>query len=285
MNQNEILFFDKALQRADELQGACRKFEIARAAIEALETNDAGLYIRVMSIDNEVGYTIPDLPQNVEDGIKTVLLSHFNTQISNARKVVLKQAFPPEDMEAVREKLNVVFDTPTTVNTLAETFANAMNRKMQEALEEVKTEEPSTAAEEAPSTAEDDPTKLVPPPMAAEKVTNEEIMELASQGLTAKQIADKTGMKANTVCHRIAYMNDKNKREQGIEKPAPKPRAYTRDVISDEELEEQYFKRGLTIKAIAEKLGINPSSLYKRIEAMRDKRFKIAKECVSSKQS
>ena len=281
MNQNEILFFDKALQRADELQGACRRFEIARAAIEALEANDAALYIRVTSDDNQEGYYIPDLPQNVEDGVKTVLLSHFNTQISNARKVVLKQAFPPEDMEAVREKLNVVFDTPTTVNTLAETFANAMNRKMQEALKEVKTEEPSTAAE-APSTAEDDPTKLVPPPMAAEKVTNEEIMELANQGLTAKQIADKTGMKANTVCHRIAYMNDKSKREQGIEKPVPKPRAYTRDIISDEELEEQYFRRGLTIKEIAEKLGINPSSLYKRVEAMRDKRFEIAKECVSS---
>ena len=269
MNQDEILSFDKALQRADELQGACRKFEIARAAIEALEANDAGLYIRVMDVGNQEGYTIPDLPQNVEDGIKTILLSHFNTQISNARKVVLKQAFPPEDMEAIREKLNVVFDTPTTVNTLAETFVNAMNRKMQEAREEVKTEEPSTAAEEVPT-------------KAAEKVTNEEIMELAHQGLTAKQIADKTGMKANTVCHRIAYMNDKSKREQGIEKPAPKPRTYTRDIISDAELEEQYFKRGLTIKAIAEKIGINPSSLYKRIEAMRDKRFEIAKECVSS---
>ena len=271
MNQNEILFFDKALQRADELQGACRKFEIARAAIEALEANDAGLYIRVMDVDNQEGYTIPDLPQNVEDEIKTVLLSHFNTQISNARKVVLKQAFPPEDMEAIREKLNVVFDTPTTVNTLAETFANAMDRKMQEALKEVKTEEPSTAAEEAPSTA-------------AEKVSNERIEELLRQGLTHAQIAKMVGMTANAVSHRIAYIKDKKDREQGIEKSAPKPRTYTRDIISDAELEEQYFKHGLTIKAIAEKFGINPSSLYKRIEAMRDKRFEIAKECVSSQQ-
>lgn len=271
MNQDEILFFDKALQRADELQGACRRFEIARAAIEALEANDAALYIRVMDVGNQEGYTIPDLPQNVEDGIKTVLLSHFNTQISNARKVVLKQAFPPEDMETIREKLNVVFDTPTTVNTLAETFANAMNRKMQEALEEVKTEEPSTAAEEEPTTA-------------AEKVSNERIEELLRQGLTHAQIAKMVGMTANAVSHRIAYIKDKKDREQGIEKPAPKPRAYTRDIISDAELEEQYFKHGLTIKAIAEKFGINPSSLYKRIEAMRDKRFEIAKECVSSQQ-
>jgi len=282
MNQNEILFFDKALQRADELQGACRKFEIARAAIEALEANDAALYIRVMDVGNQEGYTIPDLPQNVEDGVKTILLSHFNAQISDARKVVLKQAFPPEDMEAVREKLNVVFDTPTNVNTLAETFANALNRKMKEALKEVKTEESSTAAEEAPSTAEDDPTKLVPPPMAAEKVSNEKIEELLRGGFTHAQIAKMVGMTANAVSHRIAYIKDKKDREQGIEKPAPKPRAYTREIISDEELEEQYFKRGLTIKAIAEKLGINPSSLYKRVEAMRDKRFEIAKECVSS---
>ena len=281
MNQNEILFFDKALQRADELQGACRRFEIARAAIEALEANDATLYIRVTSNDNQEGYKIPDLSQNVEDGVKRLLLSYFDAQISDARKVVLKQALPPEDMEAVREKLNVVFNTPTTVNTLAETFANAMNRKMQEALKEVKTEESSTAAEEAPSTAEDDPTKLVPPPMAAEKVSNEKIEELLSGGFTHAQIAKMVGMTANAVSHRIAYIKDKKDREQGIEKPAPKPRAYTREIISDEELEEQYFKHGLTIKEIAEKLGINPSSLYKRVEAMRDKRFEIAKECVS----
>ncbi len=144
-----------------------------------------------------------------------------------------------------------------------------------EDVSEKQKEDPEQAAEPEP---EKEPTK------AAEKVTNEEIMELAHQGLTAKQIADKTGMKANTVCHRIAYLNDKSKREQDIEKPAPKPRAYTRDIISDAELEEQYFKRGLTIKAIAENLGINPSSLYKRIEAMRNKRYEIAKECVSSQQ-
>jgi len=270
MNQNEMLFFDKALQRAEELHGACRKFEIARAAIEALEANDAALYIRVTSNDNEEGYKIPDLPQNVEDDIKKFLLSHFHNQISDARKVVLKQAFPPEDMEAVREKLNVVFDTPTTVNTLAETFANAMNRKMQEALKEVKTEESSTAAEEAPSTA-------------AVKVSNERIEQLQAEGLTATQIAKVTGMKPNTVTHRIQYNKDKIDRKKGIEKSEAKPRTFTADLISDEELEEQYFKRGKTIKEIADGLKIKPYGLYKRIEAMRDKRHDIAKECASSK--
>ena len=171
----------------------------------------------------------------------------------------LKEVAPEEPEQAAEEAAKYV--------QASQRITAELNKNNTKTLQEMVDEQ----AEEAPSTA-------------AEKVTNEEIMELAHQGLTAKQIADKTGMKANTVCHRIAYMNDKSKREQGIEKPNPKPRAYTRDIISDEELEEQYFKRGLTIKAIAENFGINPSSLYKRIEAMRNKRYEIAKECVSSQQ-
>ena len=52
--------------------------------------------------------------------------------------------------------------------------------------------------------------------------------------------------------------------------------------MTDEELERLYFKEGLTVKQIAQKYDAGPAGLYKRIEVMRDKRFKISKECVSS---
>ena len=55
-----------------------------------------------------------------------------------------------------------------------------------------------------------------------------------------------------------------------------------KDIISDTELEEQYFKHGKTVKEIAQKYGIKPDGLYKRIEAMKAQRQDIAKECVSS---
>lgn len=126
-------------------------------------------------------------------------------------------------------------------------------------------------AEEAPSTA-------------AVKVSNERIEQLQAEGLTATQIAKVTGMKPNTVTHRIQYNKDKIDRKKGIEKSEAKPRTLTADLISDEELEEQYFKRGKTIKQIADELNIKPYGLYKRIEAMRDKRQDIAKECASSQQ-
>lgn len=121
------------------------------------------------------------------------------------------------------------------------------------------------------------------PSTAAVKVSNERIEQLQAEGLTATQIAKVTGMKPNTVVHRIAYNKDKIDRKQGVEKSEAKPRTITADLISDEELEEQYFKRGKTIKQIADELNIKPYGLYKRIEAMRDKRHDIAKECASSK--
>lgn len=172
-----------------------------------------------------------------------------------------------------------------------------------EGLQEVAPEEPEQEAEEAAKyvqasqriTAElnKNNTKTLQemvdeqaeaPSAAAEKVSNERIEELLRQGLTHAQIAKMVGMTANAVSHRITYIKDKKEREQGIEKPEAKPRTLTADLISDEELEEQYFKRGKTIKQIADELKIKPYGLYKRVEAMRDKRFEIAKECVSSQQ-
>lgn len=130
--------------------------------------------------------------------------------------------------------------------------------------------------------AEPEPEKA--PSTAAAKVSNERIEQLQAEGLSPTQIAKVTGMKPNTVVHRIAYNKDKIDRKQGVEKSEAKPRTITADLISDEELEEQYFKRGKTIKQIADELNIKPYGLYKRIEAMRDKRHDIAKECASSQQ-
>lgn len=170
-----------------------------------------------------------------------------------------------------------------------------------EGLQEVAPEEPEQAAEEPElltalkeaayrdvnkmmgiTAAEPEPEKA--PSTAAVKVSNERIEQLQAEGLTATQIARVTGMKPNTVVHRIAYNKDKIDRKQGVEKPEAKPRTLTADLISDEELEEEYFKRGKTIKQIADELNIKPYGLYKRIEAMRDKRQDIAKECASSQQ-
>ena len=91
-------------------------------------------------------------------------------------------------------------------------------------------------------------------------------------------------MKPDTVTHRIRYNKDKIDRKKGVTKPAPQPRVLSKDIITDTELEEQYFKFGKTVKEIAQKYGIKPDGLYKRVEAMKAQRQNIAKECVSSQQ-
>lgn len=156
-----------------------------------------------------------------------------------------------------------------------------------EGLQEVAPEKPEQVAEEAPSTAaEEKPESLPfgPKPIAAVKVSNERIEQLQAEGLSPTQIAKVTGMKPDTVTHRIRYNKDKIDRQRGVIKPAPQPRVLSKDIITDTELEEQYFKFGKTVKEIAQKYGIKPDGLYKRIEAMKAERQNIAKECVSSQQ-
>ena len=108
-----------------------------------------------------------------------------------------------------------------------------------------------------------------------------ESIEKAKQ--TVKQI---TEPREKTDEEKLADMFErmKPKAEQktppkAAEKAAPKP---SKDKVTDEELERLYFKEGLTVKQIAQKYDAGPAGLYKRIEVMRDKRFKISKECVSS---
>lgn len=144
-----------------------------------------------------------------------------------------------------------------------------------EGLQEVAPEEPEQSAEEPEllttlkevayrdvnkmmgiTAAEPEPEEA--PSTAAVKVSNERIEQLQAEGLSPTQIAKVTGMKPNTVTHRIQYNKDKIDRKQGVEKPEAKPRTLTAELISDEELEEQYFKRGKTIKQTADELNIKP---------------------------
>ncbi len=170
-----------------------------------------------------------------------------------------------------------------------------------EGLQEVAPKEPEQAAEEPElltalkeaayrdvnkmmgiTEAEPEPEKV--PSTAAVKVSNERIEQLQAEGLSPTQIAKVTGMKPDTVTHRIRYNKDKIDRKKGIIKPEATPRVLSKDIISDTELEEQYFKFGKTVKEIAQKYGIKPDGLYKRVEAMKAERQNIAKECVSSQQ-
>lgn len=141
-------------------------------------------------------------------------------------------------------------------------------------IEGKKEEAPEPTAEEAQEA----------PSTAAVKVSNERIEQLQAEGLSPTQIAKVTGMKPDTVTHRIRYNKDKIDRQRGVTKAAPQPRVLSKDIISDTELEEQYFKFGKTVKEIAQKYGIKPDGLYKRVEAMKAERQNIAKECVSSQQ-
>lgn len=279
MNDRE--FFEQAAARAEKINTACKDYELARASLEALTQDGIILHTTVEAVDKfeDDKFELTPLPSNTEKLIINMYREIYEQRIEECKRIV--NGYVPGPY------------TQASISNLAETYINAMNRKMREVREEDEADKYVKASQAITAELNKNNHKTLQemvdeqaeaPSTAAEKVSNERIEELLRQGLTHAQIAKMVGMTANAVSHRIAYIKDKKDREQGIEKPAPKPRAYTRDIISDAELEEQYFKRGLTIKAIAENLGINPSSLYKRIEAMRDKRFEIAKECVSSQQ-
>lgn len=141
------------------------------------------------------------------------------------------QEVAPEEPEQSAEE-------PELLTTLKEVAYRDVNKMMG-----------ITAAEPEPEEA---------PSTAAVKVSNERIEQLQAEGLSPTQIAKVTGMKPNTVTHRIQYNKDKIDRKQGVEKPEAKPRTLTAELISDEELEEQYFKRGKTIKQTADELNIKP---------------------------
>ncbi len=279
MNDRE--FFEQAAARAEQINTACKDYELARASLEALKKDGIILHTTVEAVDEFENdkFELTPLPSNTEKLIINMYREIYEQRIEECKRIVNGYVSGPY--------------TQASITNLAETYMNAMNRKIQEVREEDEADKYVKASQAITAELNKNNTKTLQemvdeqaeaPSTAAEKVSNERIEELLRQGLTHAQIAKMVGMTANAVSHRIAYIKDKKEREQGVEKPAPKPRAYTKDIISDAELEEQYFKRGLTIKAIAEKFGINPSSLYKRVEAMRDKRFEIAKECVSSQQ-
>ncbi len=171
----------------------------------------------------------------------------------------LQEVAPKEPEQAAEEAAKYV--------QASQRITAELNKNNTKTLQEMVDEQ----AEKAPSTA-------------AVKVSNERIEQLQAEGLSPTQIAKVTGMKPDTVTHRIRYNKDKIDRKKGIIKPEATPRILSKDIISDTELEEQYFKFGKTVKEIAQKYGIKPDGLYKRVEAMKAERQNIAKECVSSQQ-
>ena len=54
-------------------------------------------------------------------------------------------------------------------------------------------------------------------------------------------------------------------------------------IIPDNILKDEYFKRGKTVKQIAEDYNVGVYGLYKRIEKMKQQKEATAKECASSK--
>ena len=121
---------------------------------------------------------------------------------------------------------------------------NKNNTKtLQEMVDEQAEEAPSTAAEEKPESL-----PFGPKPIAAVKVSNERIEQLQAKGLSPTQIAKVTGMKPDTVTHRIRYNKDKIDRKKGVTKPAPQPRVLSKDIISDTE----YYRSGTDKRTFSE---------------------------------
>ena len=226
------------------------------------------LHIIVESIDKaeEKRFTLASLGRSSELAIIDLLKSLYSQRIDKCKEIVSEYVQAEKELEKQR-----------TIMTVAESYANAIKRKAEETQKESEAEKPSTAAEE-------DHEKEWKAVKEMTKVPNERIKQLLNEGLRPTDIAKVTGMTLNAVTHRIQYMKDKENREQGVEKPDPTPRVLSKDIISDTELEEQYFKFGKTVKEIAQKYGIKPDGLYKRVEAMKAERQNIAKECVSSQQ-
>lgn len=250
MNEKEL--FEQAAAKAEKINKTCKDYELARASLEALQQDNAVLHIIVESIDKaeEKRFTLTSLTRSSELAIIDHLKSLYSQRIDKCKEIVSGYVQAEKELEKQR-----------TIMTVADSYANAIKRRAEETQKESEAEKPSTAAV---------------------KVSNERIEQLRSEGLSATQIAKVTGMKPNTVTHRIRYNEDKIDRKAKTEKPDPTPRVLSKDIISDTELEEQYFKHGKTVKEIAQKYGIKPDGLYKRIEAMKAERQNIAKECVSS---
>ena len=283
MNDKEL--FEQAAARAEKINKTCKDYELARTSLEALQQDNAVLHIIVESIDKaeEKRFTLTSLTRSSELAIIDHLKSLYSQRIAKCKEIVSE--YVPAEKEP---------EKPKAIMTVADSYANVIKQRAAESTP--KTEKESTPKEVLDLIAREEkfPAAFVEkakkicgheaPSTAAVKVSNERIEQLRSEGLSVTQIAKLTGMKPNTVTRRILYNENKIDRKAKTEKPDPTPRTLTKDIISDTELEEQYFKFGKTVKEIAQKYGIKPDGLYKRVEAMKAERQNIAKECVSSQQ-
>lgn len=92
--------------------------------------------------------------------------------------------------------------------------------------------------------------------------------------LTPEEIAE---IVVNTMEQRIKdHTESKKTWQRGVN---------TKDVISDEKLHDEYFKKGKSVNTIAGELGIKPWGLYKRVEEMKEQKLTQETECASKRET
>ncbi|MFQ5840101.1 MAG: MucR family transcriptional regulator [Candidatus Methylomirabilales bacterium] len=110
--------------------------------------------------------------------------------------------------------------------------------------------------------------QLPPPPPRPiphnRKVTNEELIQLSSQGLNSEEIGRRTGIGSSSVRTRLARL-----RARGVVLPRPKPRANPPNrKVTDEELI-QLTQQGLGAGKIAKRKGMHRAAVQRRLAELR----------------
>lgn len=107
----------------------------------------------------------------------------------------------------------------------------------------------------------------------------------ASQAITAELNKDNKKTLAEMVEAQAAEETPSTAAEPDpIAAQAAEPAKLTsKQILPDEELERRYFKEGLSIPQIAKMYNLGQAGLYKRIEAMKDEKMIVEKECARRK--
>ena len=107
----------------------------------------------------------------------------------------------------------------------------------------------------------------------------------ASQAITAELNKDNKKTLAEMVEAQAAEETPSTAAEPDpiVAQAAEPAKLTSKQILPDEELERRYFKEGLSIPQIAKKYNLGQAGLYKRIEAIKDVKDDIEKECARRK--
>ena len=97
----------------------------------------------------------------------------------------------------------------------------------------------------------------------------------ASQAITAELNRDNKKT--------LAEMVEAQAAEEAPSTAAEPAKLTSKQILPDEELERRYFKEGLSIPQIAKMYNLGQAGLYKRIEAMKEEKMIVEKECARRK--